>query len=137
MVRSLQGEGGITKKSIHDRKTYTLSRLLHNLCSEQNETKMVNSKQNMYMYIYCMTHNTNPDSHYYSTPQHTHHTHTLYAYLPRARATRLGSLSAPRIKVSRPIIPNWSCTIPGGMDTVATRRGNIMGYMYTYMYVRT
>lgn len=35
--------------------------------------------------------------------------------LPRARWTIPGSVSAARINVSRPIMPNWSVTIPEGM----------------------
>lgn len=35
--------------------------------------------------------------------------------LPRARCTIPGSVSAARINVSRPIMPNWSVTIPEGM----------------------
>lgn len=46
-------------------------------------------------------------------------------YLPRASETRFGSVSAPRMNVNNPIIPNWSCTIPGGMDTVAVKNKNI------------
>ena len=45
-------------------------------------------------------------------------------YLPSANDTRLGSVSAPRINVNNPIIPNWSCTIPGGIDTVAIKGKN-------------
>lgn len=39
-------------------------------------------------------------------------------HLPSAKATRPGSVSAALIKVSRPIIPNWSCTILAGMETI-------------------
>lgn len=35
--------------------------------------------------------------------------------LPRARWTIPGSVSAARINVNRPIMPNWSVTIPEGM----------------------
>lgn len=35
--------------------------------------------------------------------------------LPSAKCTMPGSVSAARIKVSKPIIPNWSVTIPPGM----------------------
>lgn len=34
---------------------------------------------------------------------------------PRARLTKLGSVSAARIKVRSPIIPNWSTTMLGGI----------------------
>ena len=54
-----------------------------------------------------------------------------HMYLPRARDNRPGSVSAPRMKVSRPIIPNWSCTIPGGIDTVDT--GQVGGWKRTGM----
>ena len=35
--------------------------------------------------------------------------------MPGARATRFGSVSAARMNVNRPTIPNWSPTIPAGM----------------------
>lgn len=35
--------------------------------------------------------------------------------LPSARWTIPGSVSAARINVNRPIMPNWSVTIPEGM----------------------
>lgn len=35
--------------------------------------------------------------------------------IPGANATRLWSLSAARINVSNPTIPNWSITIPDGI----------------------
>ena len=35
--------------------------------------------------------------------------------MPGARATRLMSVSAARMNVRRPTIPNWSTTIPAGM----------------------
>ena len=35
--------------------------------------------------------------------------------VPSARDTRFGSVSAARMNVSRPIIPNWSVTIVAGM----------------------
>lgn len=34
---------------------------------------------------------------------------------PRARWTMPGSVSAARMNVNKPIIPNWSVTIPTGM----------------------
>ena len=46
-------------------------------------------------------------------------------HLPRAKATRFGSVSAPLMNVRRPIIPNWSCTMRGGMETVAMATENI------------
>lgn len=41
--------------------------------------------------------------------------------LPNARCTIPGSVSAALINVNRPIIPNWSVTIPWGM--LVTRPG--------------
>lgn len=35
--------------------------------------------------------------------------------LPSAKCTMPGSVSAARMNVNRPIMPNWSVTMPGGM----------------------
>ena len=43
--------------------------------------------------------------------------------MPGASATRLGSVSAARMNVSKPTIPNWSVTMPPGIfDTVPVGR---------------
>ena len=41
--------------------------------------------------------------------------------MPGARATRFGSVSAARMNVNRPTIPNWSPTIPDGMFEMVPR----------------
>jgi hypothetical protein len=44
---------------------------------------------------------------------------------PRARETRFGSVSAARINVKSPIIPNWSVTIEGGMFVTSPEKKEI------------
>ena len=39
-------------------------------------------------------------------------------YLPRASVTRFGSVSAARMNVNNPIMPNWSVTMPTGIFVI-------------------
>jgi len=46
---------------------------------------------------------------------------------PGANATRLASVSAARININKPIIPNWSETIPLGMFVTVPAEENVSG----------
>ena len=52
--------------------------------------------------------------------------------VPSARDTKFGSVSAARMKVSSPIIPNWSVTIVAGMFVTIPEDKNVLKRSFYY-----